>query len=681
MLKKPKTERAALVLDDGGRPDPTGSPSTHNGTPETDSVEVLPVVTNSRDIQFVPGARFKLGELTVALAHCLTVDRVVVTDPVSGEMRVVMRAELNPINPTSGGPVECAARLQGVSEEVLARATERHEALRPYIDSGVLPSREAHQLAHALKTSIRTLRRWLQRYKLRGDLTAFMDLRPGLREGQRSLDREVEAIIRFAVTRKLEASGNCSVRSVYEAICGDCKAIGRTAPAKSTVLERIKNLKANPEVLPTEIGKKVRDRTRLVRGSAGVTRALQRVEIDHTLVDTHIVDALDRKPIGRPWLTIAIDVGTRAVLGFVLTLEHPSRLSVAQCVRQAIFPKESWLKSVGAVGPWPMFGRMELIYTDNGAEFRSLSFRLGCQRHGIRNDYRPVRTPRYGGTVERLIGTFMRRMRLIPGNTINGILSARTPHPEQKALLTLEDLERWFANEVKAYHHETHRVLGTCPMTAWEDSWKSEQGLILPRYPADPGTVLTDLLPHESRVVSREGIFVHGLRYHSLELEPYVKPEIRQIVRIDPRDISSVHLESREGGHVRVPWINSDWPRLSLWEWNEIRTRNHRRDRRAHPDVIRRCLAENDQLINERAEQGKLRARRRRARATRWPADAAVTSASPEDSSAMQRTNRSQENSDHGLEVLADALPPLPRTKLDVTVASLESPVEFEVLE
>jgi transposase InsO family protein len=51
---------------------------------------------------------------------------------------------------------------------------------------------------------------------------------------------------------------------------------------------------------------------RFVRGSAGVTRALERVEIDHTLVDTHIVDALDRKPIGRPWLTIAIDVATRA---------------------------------------------------------------------------------------------------------------------------------------------------------------------------------------------------------------------------------------------------------------------------------------------------------------------------------------------------------------------------------
>ena len=648
--------------------DNTDTPAD-GGPAETDSTVGLPVEANPRDVQFVPGARFKLGKLTLVLAHCLSFDRVVVSDPVSGEMRVVTRAELTPMDHNTGGDLRRQVNLEGVSEEVLARATARQEALRPYIASGVLPTRDARHLAHTLKSSIRTVRRWLQRYKERGDITAFMDALPGLRQGQRSLDREVEAIIRFAVIRKLQSSGNCSVRGVYEAIRGDCEAIGRAPPARSTVLARIKELEADPDGLPTVVGQKVRDRTRLVRGSAGVTRALERVEIDHTLVDTHIVDALDAEPIGRPWLTIAIDVATRAVLGFVLTLEHPSRLSVALCMRQAIFPKESWLKAVGAVGPWPMFGRMGLIYTDNGAEFRSLSFRLGCKRHGIHNGYRPVRTPRYGGTVERLIGRFMRRTRLIPGNTYNEILDARTPYAAQKAVLTLEDLERWFANEVTAYHHEPHRTLGTSPIAAWESAWKTPEGLILPSYPANTDTVFTDLLPHEPRVISREGILIHGLRYHSLDLEPYVKPEVRQIVRIDPRDVSGVYLEREEGGHLRVPWINHDWPRLSLWEWNEIRTRNHKRGKTAHPDVVRRCLAENDRLISERAAQGKLRARRRRARAARWAADVGGQADPSQQHKPGKRTSQEP------------PLPPLPSTQLEVTIASVESPVDFEVLE
>ncbi len=625
------------------------------------------------EVQFGPGSKFKLGELTVSLVHCLSLDRVVVSDLAAGEMRVVTRAELVPIRAATAEDAKHPIHLEGVTEEILACATARYEALQPCIVSGVLTTQDAHQLARQLKASVRTLRRWLQRYKERGDLTAFIDRAPGLRQGQRSLAREVEAIIQFAVTGKLASSGNCTVRSVYEAIRGDCQTIRQAAPAPSTILARIKSLKANPAVLPTEVGRKVRDRMRFVRGSAGVTRALERVEIDHTLVDTHLVDRLDGQPIGRPWLTIAIDVATRAVLGFVLTLEHPSRLSVALCVQQAIFPKETWLKSIGAVGSWPMFGRMELIYTDNGAEFRSLSFRLGCQRHGIRNDYRPVRTPRYGGTVERLIGTFMRRMRLIPGNTYNEILGTRTPYAEQNAVLTLEDLERWFANEVTAYHHETHRILGTSPVSAWENAWKTPQGLMLPRYPADPQTVLTDLLPHQSRVISREGIFVNGLRYHSLDLEPYVKPDLRRIVRIDPRDVSAVYLEQPGGGHLRVPWINHDWPRLSLWEWNEIRARNHQRGKTAHPEVVRQCLAENDRLIHERAAQGKLRARRRRVRAARWVPEDGRHPSRPQDQNTAAHSPSAN--------ILTETLPLLPRTHLDVKIASVESTVEFEVLE
>jgi putative transposase len=109
-------------------------------------------------------------------------------------------------------------------------------------------------------------------------------------------------------------------------------------------------LKADAEALPSEVGRQVRERRRLVRGSAETQRPLERVEIDHTLVDTHIVDAKDGGPLGRPWLTIAIDVFTRVVLGFYLALEPPSRLSLALCLRHAILPKDDWLERVGAVG-------------------------------------------------------------------------------------------------------------------------------------------------------------------------------------------------------------------------------------------------------------------------------------------------------------------------------------------
>ena len=36
---------------------------------------------------------------------------------------------------------------------------------------------------------------------------------------------------------------------------------------------------------------------------------LELMQIDHTLADVIVVDEIDREPIGRPWLTLAIDVG------------------------------------------------------------------------------------------------------------------------------------------------------------------------------------------------------------------------------------------------------------------------------------------------------------------------------------------------------------------------------------
>lgn len=51
--------------------------------------------------------------------------------------------------------------------------------------------------------------------------------------------------------------------------------------------------------------------------------------------------------VGRPYLTIVMDVATRSILGFCLTLEKPSVLSVALCLAQAMCPKEAWLAARG----------------------------------------------------------------------------------------------------------------------------------------------------------------------------------------------------------------------------------------------------------------------------------------------------------------------------------------------
>ena len=50
--------------------------------------------------------------------------------------------------------------------------------------------------------------------------------------------------------------------------------------------------------------------------------------MDHTPVDVIVVDERHRLPIGRPYVTVAIDVASRCVVGLVVTLEAPSATSV-----------------------------------------------------------------------------------------------------------------------------------------------------------------------------------------------------------------------------------------------------------------------------------------------------------------------------------------------------------------
>jgi putative transposase len=45
--------------------------------------------------------------------------------------------------------------------------------------------------------------------------------------------------------------------------------------------------------------------------------------MDHTPVDLIVVDEAGRRPVGRPWLTLAVDVDSRIVAGFLISLDPP----------------------------------------------------------------------------------------------------------------------------------------------------------------------------------------------------------------------------------------------------------------------------------------------------------------------------------------------------------------------
>ena len=129
----------------------------------------------------------------------------------------------------------------------------------------------------------------------------------------------------------------------------------------------------------------------------------------------------------------------------------------------------------------------------------------------------------------------------------------------------------------------------------------------------------------------------------------FIHPAKRQFFRFDKRDISCIYFDTGEGPFLDVPWTQTDYPQLSLWEWDELRPMLRVALRQADGLIVHQAREANREL-NRRLQSRSQRARRRLARETEW----------------------------------SQALPPRDpnqQTPLTATLTSVSSPLDFEVLE
>jgi len=326
------------------------------------------------------------------------------------------------------------------------------------------------------------------------------------------------------------------MESVYKEVKRRCHAEKRVTPSRNSVLKRIRALDARL-VARKRLGAKSAESIALsTPGMLEATEALELIQIDHTLADVMIVDSVYRCSIGRPWLSLAIDVATRSVLGFHLGLEAPSALAVALCIEHAVLPKIRSAAAPVTEASWDMFGVPKTILVDNGSEFHGEALTRGCVEYGIALTYRPVARPRFGAHVERLIGTMMGRIHLLPGSTDSSPTARGSYQSENEAKLTLAELNEWLYLEIAGqYHHDIHRMIGTTPAAAWA---KSMARGTVPVLPADPARFVIGFLPIVHRKLQRNGLFFERIRYWADVLPSIAQPREPLLTRYDPRDLS-----------------------------------------------------------------------------------------------------------------------------------------------
>jgi len=478
---------------------------------------------------------------------------------------------LQPVVGNSGSP-----DLAAIPDEQWAVAKRRFEILAPLLEGGAYDTRAIDKRAHEAAVHRSTLYRWLSAYLKTSSLDALLPRRRGPTSGQHRVLPEIEAVIEGSVENRYLTRQRLSSIQVVRDVQLRCRDAGLAAPSESTIRRRLAEIPAEAATRRRE-GFRAAQALLPLRGSFPETaRPLAVVQIDHTPLDLMLVDDIHRQPIGKAWLTLAMDVFSRMVAGFSLAFEPPSSLSVGLCLTHAILPKDAWLSQHGVATAWPVDGLMESVHCDNGREFRGNMLRKACEQYGIALTLRPVKRPWYGGHIERLLGTFAKEIHALAGTTFSNPVERGTYCSERKAVFTLSEFESWLTRFiVEVYHQRVHTALGMPPIRRYQQATAGAQ----PRCP-EVHRLKLDFLPYEERSVQRYGIALDGVHYYSDVLRRWIasrEPEDARrkrafIVRRDPRDISLLYFFDPElQCYFEIPYRDRSRPPLSLWELRETR--------------------------------------------------------------------------------------------------------------
>lgn len=289
---------------------------------------------------------------------------------------------------------------------------------------------------------------------------------------------------------------------------------------------------------------------------------MQRVIIDHTPLDLHVVCPKLEMVLGRPWLTLVIDVKSRAVVGHVITFMDPCAWTLGEALRRTALPKRP---------PWRMAERYPIlcslrgkffeVIVDNGVDLRGHNMEAAARNIGFSVMICPIKQPRYRAICERAIKTVNQSMcKLLPGRTMSvGDARRLGYNAEDHAVVMLDELEA-VANQIIAeYNTAPHSGIGGKQPAAIFQTDINRYGINnitdFDSYRRDTMEIAEDVQ------LSPSGIRLFGLRYHDIRAVPDLlndlvpmEPRRRRRddatatvhVRYDPADISIIHVWNRK---------------------------------------------------------------------------------------------------------------------------------------
>lgn len=527
-----------------------------------------------------PGAVVQIGEEIFCVTRFATTDSVIARNIQTNGERLIKLCEISESFAKEADSTRLD--LSSVGEDDWDVAIERYKALRPLVGNPDRVRADVKKAADALLVSVATAYRYLDRIERFGTVSCLLR-KTRADKGEKKLDPPVERILKEVIASEYLTTHKRSPTKTLTEVKRRCRGEKLQLPCKSTLLRRI------DEILPEERERKRNGRNaaldhRASRGSMpGIDRLHAIWQIDHTKVDIILVDEKDRVPIGRPWITLAIDVYSRMVVGWYVSFDPPGTLGTGLCISNAILPKDVWLAKLGVGHPWPCQGKPRVIQADNAKEFRGNMLKMACEEHDFDLKFRKVKKPNYGAHIERILGTLLEEIHALDGTTFSNPQEKGDYDSIEKAAMTLDEFERWLANLILGvYHHRKHAALNCPPIKRYRDGIFGDEntpGVGMLPIAADPEKLRIDFLPFEERTIQPYGVVLDYIQYHDPVLDKWIgaldpktrKLKRRFIFRRDPRNISTlIFWDPDARRYFSIPYRDARRPAISLWELRAI---------------------------------------------------------------------------------------------------------------
>lgn len=320
----------------------------------------------------------------------------------------------------------------------------------------------------------------------------------------------------------------------------------------------------------THTGDQTKQRYGAKPGYKVTKRPLEWVQIDHTVVDLMVVDEDDRTVVlGRPYISVAVDLHTRVILGFYVSLLPPSAVSVAMLMENCALPKVAFLQSLGLPEHLlPYYGLAEVIHTDNAKEFISDVFVLNAKDFGIDVEHRDIPEKHQGGHIESMIGKLMlNTMHPLPGTTGSNAQQGKHLKSNKKAAIGLAGLRRILAYTLHAYHQTKHSELGMTPAEAWEGHFAKK-----PNSRVLEASQYEDFKYRFYPEVPKKKVVPGGIEiFRRFYYERFLRDRVRDAVTVkyDPYDLSFIYVKSGEI-FEKIPCVRNSFNRsvdYEMYRW------------------------------------------------------------------------------------------------------------------